>query len=96
MARGVPLPFTTFGEIRDAGYEVVVWCQACRHRSLIKITEDIRDRQFAGQRFNCQGTRYNGTPCNGPGMPTIQKEGRFAKAEANHARLLASMSRPKP
>lgn len=25
--------------------------------------DDIRDRPFAGKRFNCQGTWYDGTPC---------------------------------
>ena len=92
----MPLPFTTFGEIKDAGYEVKVWCQGCRRQSLINITKDIRNRPFAGQRFNCQGTRYDGRPCNGSGVPVIQKEGRWSRQEARHARLLASMSRPKP
>ena len=92
----MPLPFTTFGEIKDAGYEVVVWCQGCRHRRLIKITDAIRDRPFAGQRFSCQGARYDGAPCNGSGVPVIQKEGRWSRHEARHTRLLASMSRPKP
>jgi len=50
----MPLPFTTFGEIKDAGYEVVVWCQGCRHRRLIEITDAIRDRPFAGQRFRAK------------------------------------------
>jgi hypothetical protein len=92
----MPLPFTTFGEIKDAGYEVVVWCQGCRHRRLIKITDAIRDRPFAGQRFSCQRARYDGAPCNGSGVPVIQKEGRWSRQEARHARLLASISRPKP
>ena len=96
MARGVPLPFTTFGEIKDAGYEVEVWCQGCRRQRLLEITDEIKDRLFAGQRFNCEGTRYDGKPCNGSGVPVIQKAGRFARAEANHARFLASLSWPKP
>lgn len=92
----MPLPFVTFGELRDAGYEVEVWCQGCHKRRLLKITYDIRDQPFAGRRFRCQGTRYDGKPCLGSGVPVIQKGGRFARKEAEHARFLAQLSRPKP
>jgi len=34
----MPLPFVTFGEIKDAGYEVEVWCQRCHRQSLLKLT----------------------------------------------------------
>jgi len=92
----MPLPFTTFGEIKECGYEVVVWCQGCHRKSLIDITDEIRDRPFAGQRFRCQGVRYDGKPCLASGVPVIQKGGRWARQEARHARFLAQLSRPKP
>lgn len=82
-------------ECRLLGLRLSV-CQGCYKRRLLRITYDIRDQAFAGRRFRCQGTRYDGKLCLGSGVPVIQKSGRFARKEVEHARFLAQLSWPKP
>lgn len=71
-------------------------CQRCHRQTLIEVTAELRDRPIAGRRFRCQAAYHDGTPCRGIGLPTIQKQRRWAQRQAEHARKLARMSRPKP
>ena len=90
------LPFKTFGDLEKAGLELYVACQKCHHQTLIEVTPELRDRRVAGQRFRCQATFHDGTPCRGIGLPTIQKQRRWVRRQAEHARRLAASSKPKP
>lgn len=67
------LPFTTFGEIKNAGYEVEVWRQARRYRRLIKIGTIFAIDSSAGLRFRYQGVRHDGMLCERSGVPVSRR-----------------------
>lgn len=91
----IELPFKTFGDLEKAGLELYVACQKCHRQRLIEVTAELRDRRVAGQRFRCQATFYDGKPCRGIGLPTIQKQRRWVRRQADHARQLAASHKPK-
>jgi hypothetical protein len=81
------LPFSTFSDLHAQGFEVQVNCLRCHHRVMVDINAPtLRDRQFAGSRFRCQRTRYDGETCAGLGMLSIGKARRWGLtlAEQGH------------
>jgi hypothetical protein len=73
MARFVALPVSTFGEIAGLGLEVHVWCQRCKHATLLPLNSPaLYARTFAEARFRCTRTLWDGAICNGGGHPTIR------------------------
>jgi hypothetical protein len=90
------LPFRTFADLEQVGLELYVTCQRCHRQKLIEVTPGLRGRRVAGQRFRCKGKWYDGTPCRGIGLPTIQKQRRWVCRQADYTRILAEMSRRKP
>jgi hypothetical protein len=90
------LPFRTFADLEKVGLELYVTCQRCHRQKLIEVTPELRSRRVAGQRFRCKEKWYDGTPCRGIGLPTIQKQRTWARRQAEHARTLAEMNRRKP
>jgi hypothetical protein len=77
------LPFTTFGEVADAGLEVEVRCAGCNHRVKIDPTnEQLRNRPFAAAPFRCTAIiqRYTAHPphtCGHPGNVYIRPRERL-------------------
>ena len=72
-----PLPFASFGEIAALGREVHVYCTRCHSWRRVDLQDErLRDRYFAGARFTCQATRYDGSMCSGFGHPSIRKPDR--------------------
>jgi hypothetical protein len=73
VLRLVPLPVSTFGEIAALGLEVHVWCLRCkRARPLPLNLPGLHVRPFAGARFRCTRTLWDGAICNAGGYPTIR------------------------
>ncbi len=68
------LPLQTIGDIGRHGLELHVYCPSCYSTRwpLGANLERWSDRCFATARFRCSGTRYNGAPCRGVGMPVIR------------------------
>ena len=66
------LPFQTIGDIARHGLELHVYCPNCYSTRRPVDLERWADRCFATARFRCSGTRYNGAPCRGIGMPVIR------------------------
>ena len=53
----VPLPFSTFGSIVDAGWRVAVYCPACYRTVPIDITDALQPRIPFHARFRCRNIR---------------------------------------
>ena len=71
--RLVPLAVSTFGEIAALGLEVHVWCQRCKQQRPVPLNSPaLYARIFAGARFRCTRTLWDGKVCNGAGHPTIR------------------------
>ena len=71
--RLVPLAVSTFGEIAALELEVHVWCQRCKQQRPVPLNSPaLYARVFAGSRFRCTRTLWDGKVCNGAGHPTIR------------------------
>jgi hypothetical protein len=73
VLRLVPLPVSTFGEIAALGLEIHVWCQRCKRARPIPLNSPgLHLRIFAGARFRCTRTLWDGSICNAGGYPIIR------------------------
>jgi hypothetical protein len=73
VLRLVPLPVSTFGEIRALGLEAHVWCMRCKlDRPIALNSPTLYARAFAGARFRCTRTLWDGATCNAGGYLTIR------------------------
>ena len=73
VLRIVPLPVSTFGEIAALGLEVHVWCYRCKRERPVPLNSPaLYGRIFAGARFRCTRTLWDGSICNSAGHPTIR------------------------
>jgi hypothetical protein len=73
VLRLVPLAVSTFGEIAALGLKVHVWCQRCKQQQPVPLSSPaLYARVFAGSRFRCTRTLWDGKVCNGAGHPTIR------------------------
>jgi hypothetical protein len=68
-----PLPFITFGDVARLGLDAHVSCSRCYDPRRVALTDDrLLARPFAGTRFTCTKTHWNGQTCGGLGSLTIQ------------------------
>jgi hypothetical protein len=73
VLRLVPLPVSTFGETAALGLEVHVWCFHCKRARPIPLNSPaLYARIFAGARFRCTRTLWDGSVCNAGGHLTIR------------------------
>jgi hypothetical protein len=62
----------TIRDIGRHGLELHVYYPSCYSTRRPANLGRWADRSFASARFRCSGTRYNGVPCRGIGMPVIR------------------------
>jgi hypothetical protein len=68
-----PLPFTTFGDIARLGLAVHVFCSRCHDPRRLALADDwLLALPFAGTRFTCAKTRWNGETCSGLGTVHVE------------------------
>ena len=86
--RLVPLPFSTFGSIVDAGWAAQVYCPGCYRTVSLDIAEAMRPRIAFHARFRCQHVRYNGLRCDSLGhLQVLPPERIGPNAAIQHCEL---------
>jgi hypothetical protein len=73
VLRLVPLPVSTFGEIEALELEAMSGACAANARDLSRSTRRrCMRRTFAGARFGCAHTLWDGSTCNAGGYLTVR------------------------
>jgi hypothetical protein len=93
MSTSLELPFRTFGDLEKVGLQMRVACSRCHGQVVLEGTGALRDEQVAGRRFRCKERYFDGTPCRGIGLPTIEHQGSWARRQADSARQIAAATR---
>jgi hypothetical protein len=90
------LPFKTFGDLEKVGLQMRVVCQRCHRQIVIEGNGPLRDQAVAGRRYRCKGRYFDGTPCRGIGLPTIEHQKSWVRRQADHARQFTAATRKGP
>lgn len=97
----LPLPFTTFDQVRELGYSARLYCRGC-HRDVLVDLDDPRlaGKTFAGARFICSNVihRWTASPariCGTLACVTIYPPADKVVRPSDHGVMYCSLGCPR-